>query len=626
MAGPIWNPTAGGRGQERAAARAARRRLACRAGLDRTRRQRARERIAAANREGRATALVAMSDGGRDISPGDATRANERLRTLKPVPHVPDRLAVLPAVQRFLATNRNAEVVWIADGLEMGHAREFADGLAAAAGDTRVHVVTQESSPMAIVSADNSAGALEVRLVRPDLRTPQTGTVRALDMKGLLVGEARFDFGREREAVARFELPIELRNEISRVEIADVHSAGAVSLLDERWKRRRVGFASGSTIDTAQPLLSPTYYLRRALAPFADVREVGPGRGDPILKLLDDNLSVLVLADIGVVSGPAHDAVTRFVQDGGVLLRFAGTRLASSSDDLVPVRLRRGGARSRRLAVVGDAEAARAIPARKSARGSCRSERSDRDAAGSRRTGCVAAGQDMGAARRRDAARHRRASRQGADRSRACDGGYDVVQSAALGAVRRPSATGRRHGGGARQGRCGAGRGIRRADARADDFADAHARWFRRPRSAAAHRASDSRDIRRAADGGVSARLLWPARWSDGHQHIVPVGPARAGEVRPIEVCDGNAATCGAAGPAAGGGRRRFPPAAGGCASVALARGRVRPVEAAAAGVVGPQRRACCSPRRWASRRSRRIARKRRSIRWRPRSARGSPM
>jgi hypothetical protein len=46
---------------------------------------------------------------------------------------------------------------------------------------------------------------------------------------------------------------------------------------------------------------------------------------------------------VGVVAGIARDRLESFVQDGGVLVRFAGARLAGSSDDLVPVALRRGG-------------------------------------------------------------------------------------------------------------------------------------------------------------------------------------------------------------------------------------------------------------------------------------------
>jgi len=43
-------------------------------------------------------------------------------------------------------------------------------------------------------------------------------------------------------------------------------------LLDKRWRRRAIGVVSGSTNETAQPLLASTFYLTRALAPFADVR------------------------------------------------------------------------------------------------------------------------------------------------------------------------------------------------------------------------------------------------------------------------------------------------------------------------------------------------------------------
>src|SRR6202012_4752206 len=41
--------------------------------------------------------------------------------------------------------------------------------------------------------------------------------------------------------------------------------------------------------------------------------------------------------------GDAHDRLTHWIEEGGVLVRFAGPRLAASEDDLVPVRLRRGG-------------------------------------------------------------------------------------------------------------------------------------------------------------------------------------------------------------------------------------------------------------------------------------------
>ena len=51
---------------------------------------------------------------------------------------------------------------------------------------------------------------------------------------------------------------------------------------------------------------------------------------------------MMILADVGNVA-EVHDQISRWVEDGGVLVRFAGPRLAASDDDLVPVRLRRGG-------------------------------------------------------------------------------------------------------------------------------------------------------------------------------------------------------------------------------------------------------------------------------------------
>ena len=64
---------------------------------------------------------------------------------------------------------------------------------------------------------------------------------------------------------------------------------------------------------------------------------------DAIVRFLDQNVPMLILADVGNVVGDARERLAKWVEDGGVLVRFAGPRLAASDDDLVPVRLRRGG-------------------------------------------------------------------------------------------------------------------------------------------------------------------------------------------------------------------------------------------------------------------------------------------
>jgi hypothetical protein len=116
-----------------------------------------------------------------------------------------------------------------------------------------------------------------------------------------------------------------------------------VALLDKRWRRRSIGVNTGSSSDTAQPLLASTYYLTRALGPFADV--LLADRASPaqaVSQFIEQRLPMLILADVGNVA-EARDQLTRWVEEGGVLVRFAGPRLAAADDDLVPVKLRRGG-------------------------------------------------------------------------------------------------------------------------------------------------------------------------------------------------------------------------------------------------------------------------------------------
>src|SRR2546423_6310013 len=70
---------------------------------------------------------------------------------------------------------------------------------------------------------------------------------------------------------------------------------------------------------------------------------------------------MLVLAGVGNVA-EARDQLTRWLEDGGVLVRFAGPRLAAADDDLVPVRLRRGGRLLRRSPSRGKPPQRRAFP------------------------------------------------------------------------------------------------------------------------------------------------------------------------------------------------------------------------------------------------------------------------
>jgi hypothetical protein len=303
------------------------------------------ELIANADADRRGIALVPFSEPARDITIMPSGAARVALRQLSPKPYAVDRVDVLPAVERFLKATGDAEIAWLSDGVDSGRGAEFIEGLGKILSDRTLTIFDGGvASPLALAAAENAAAKMTVKVLRADSGIA-TGIVRALDAKGSPIAEARYNFppqGLETEAA--FDLPVELRNDIARLEISGERSAGAVQLLDKRWRRRAIGIVSGSTSDTAQPLLASIFYLTRALAPFADVR-LGD-RGAPqqaITQFLDQKLPMIVMADVGTLSPELRERLTAWVDQGGVLVRFAGPRLAQSDDDLVPVKLRRGG-------------------------------------------------------------------------------------------------------------------------------------------------------------------------------------------------------------------------------------------------------------------------------------------
>ncbi len=300
--------------------------------------------IRLADEAGRPMTLLATADGGQELAPTDAAETARRLDALAPRPWQPDYGALLPALDAGHKAAPFGGVAWLSDGVGGAGVGAFGSFLADRIGAPSVVYADTGADLVGVKPPVGGADALVVPLIRRDGALPAGGFLRATDQKGRTIADVPFAFpAGDTQAEARFALPVELRNDIARLDVVGADTAGAVQLLDERWRRRRIGLLSGAAADTAQPLLSPLYYIARAVQPFADVTEPREANAAvAVPELIEAGVSVIVMADIGTMPGDVEEAVANWVLGGGTLVRFAGPHLAASTDALVPVRLRQG--------------------------------------------------------------------------------------------------------------------------------------------------------------------------------------------------------------------------------------------------------------------------------------------
>ena len=304
--------------------------------------------LAEAEGRSRAVAIVPTAMTGKApslrIEPPQAAKSTAA--AVQPQPFAPARETVGQALEALFARESDASVVWLTDGLDHdGKAGAFAS-LLSRVGRGGFAVVEPGAGRDAIglAAAIGQGGRLEANIIRAE-GGARDGTVLAYSERGQRLGEQTFRLAPgDTRAAATFDLPLELRNQVSRIEVAGERSAGAVHLLDSRTQWHRVGIISGESRDNDQPLLGPLYYITRALAPYAEIVEPKDANAATAIEaVLKRNVSVMVMADIGTLSGSLKTQVENWVQKGGVLVRFAGPRLEKGGDDLIPVTLRLGG-------------------------------------------------------------------------------------------------------------------------------------------------------------------------------------------------------------------------------------------------------------------------------------------
>lgn len=266
----------------------------------------------------RVTRFATPAPGAALSEPTTLRSAIREISSLQPRAAAADRLSLSEALAD--SNLSGTDVFWLSDGTigRRGADRDFLRLL----GKARTLTVFRDGRPGAvgIIGVTTNAKSVTIRLRRIGQRSAD-GALNAFSADGRLIATAPFSFGPdETETTATIEAPLEIRNEIASIRVAGKSMAGATWYFDAGDRRVRAGLVTGADAT----LLDSGFFIRQALAPVADIVS------GEIETVTSPTISLIVLDDVGVLRPSAEEALAQWIQNGGILLRFAGPNTANS--------------------------------------------------------------------------------------------------------------------------------------------------------------------------------------------------------------------------------------------------------------------------------------------------------
>ncbi len=222
---------------------------------------------------------------------------------------------------------------WLASGVEEGNSQKIADLLQNQGGVT-IYLPKKEKVPVLLRFSKDDIFSFDVE--RADGITNYPYNVIIYDDKGQVIDRQETTYG-----TATFNLPEKIRQQISKVKIAGISGAGSVLISGNRFKIKDVGVVSAKKQNEETPFIDAEFYISRALSPYANLKF---GSLEELMK--KEDLSVIILPDIASMPISIMDKLRKWVEDGGVLVRFAGPNMAKNNNmntELLPVQIRSGG-------------------------------------------------------------------------------------------------------------------------------------------------------------------------------------------------------------------------------------------------------------------------------------------
>ena len=268
------------------------------------------------------------------FEPQTASDALSTLRGLKPHPWPTDFKSLLETTKNF-----RGSVIWLSDGIEKKTQKQFLRQLDNNGASVEIYSPQDSALPF-ILKPPKSLKEQPTILVDGayDVAFTRTLRVQLLGQRGNILDE--IDIGTKDQSLpieAVFDLPLSLQNSAASFRIAGQKGAGTRYLLDSIGGPKTVGIVAPEEQVQTRKLTEDSFYLGKAMEPYATVFQ---GSLDGVIA---EKPSIIILPDIANMPPESLNALSEWVSDGGLLLRFAGPNMtqARERDILTPVPLRR---------------------------------------------------------------------------------------------------------------------------------------------------------------------------------------------------------------------------------------------------------------------------------------------
>ena len=266
-----------------------------------------------------------------------ASQARSIIETFVPQPWPSDYINLNKNIDK-INKNENYNIVWFWDGISHDN-QEAVQSLVNKLENLGSLTIIDyfNNIPIKLISKveNQTNNKILVEISRSIGSLQEKVFIRINGKNGELISRTKAIFEiQNRKTNSSIIIPNDIKNNLSSISIENENSAGAIYLFDDKWKKRNVGIVGDKTSFRTQPLLSPAYYLDRAIKPYSDIII------DELSKLLDKKISVIILPGVGTIREDINNKLKNWIENGGMLIRFAGPNLEGSNTDLLPVKLR----------------------------------------------------------------------------------------------------------------------------------------------------------------------------------------------------------------------------------------------------------------------------------------------